>query len=146
MIYLEHTLTTCVWNKYNIQIKHLQLAIWKHLLQLKTEIAEAFRVYSCNICVKHMQHPNKHTCNIRLKKQMKHLEHMLATYMYNHCNMCNITIYFCNIHMKHLQHTSETLKTYSCNMCFQRNNSLLLGIMEARWCVVFTGGSARLRL
>jgi hypothetical protein len=45
---------------------------------------------------------NKHTYNIRLKKHMKHLKRTLATYMYNHCNMCNITIYFCNIHMKHL--------------------------------------------
>ena len=58
--------------------------------------------------------------------------------------MCNITIYFCNIHMKNLQHTSETSKiieTYSCNMRFQLNISLLLDKMEARQCVVFTGGS-----
>ena len=52
---------------------------------------------------------------------MKHLEHTLETYVYSHCNMCNIPIYFCNIKMKHLQHldeTSEILKTYSCNMSF----------------------------
>ena len=42
---------------------------------------------------------------------MKHLERTLATYVYNHYNMYNITIYFCNIHMKHLQHTSETSET-----------------------------------
>jgi hypothetical protein len=30
------------------------------------------------------------------KKQMKHLEQMLATYVYNQYNMCNIPIYFCN--------------------------------------------------
>jgi hypothetical protein len=62
---------------------------------------------------------------------MKHLEQMLATYVYNHCNMYNITIYFCNIHIKHLQYTSETfetIETYSCNMRFQCNISLLLGI------------------
>jgi hypothetical protein len=50
---------------------------------------------------------------------MKHWEHTLATYVYNHCNICNILIYFCNIHMKHLKHISETtktLKTYACNM------------------------------
>jgi hypothetical protein len=41
---------------------------------------------------------------------MKYLEQMFATYVYSHCNICNIQIYFCNIHMKHLQHTSETLK------------------------------------
>jgi hypothetical protein len=88
-----------------------------------------------------MQHSNKHTCNIRLKRQMKHLERTLATYVYNHCNICNISVSFCNIHMKHLQHTSETSETYSCNMRFQHNISLLLDKMEARRCVVFTGGS-----
>ena len=64
---------------------------------------------------------------------MKHWEQTLATYIYNHCNICNILIYFCDICMKHLQHTSETseiLKTYACNMRFQRNIILLLGRME----------------
>ena len=66
---------------------------------------------------------------------MKHYEQILATYMYSHCNMCNIPIYFCNIHMKHLQHaskTSKTLETYVCNMRFQHNIFLLLRQMEAR--------------
>jgi hypothetical protein len=60
--------------------------------------------------------------------------------------MCNITIYFCNIRMKHLQYTSKIIETYSCNMCFQCNISLLLGTMEARQCVVFTGGSGPVAL
>ena len=88
-----------------------------------------------------MQHPDKHTCNLRLKQQMKHFEQTLTTYVYSHCNMCNILIYFCNILMKHLQHpfeTSETLETYFCNMRFQRNISLLFGRMEARRRVKFT--------
>ena len=54
--------------------------------------------------------------------------------MYNHCNLCNIPIYFCNIVIKHLQHTSETsktLKTYACNMRYQHNVTLLLGRIEA---------------
>ena len=66
-----------------------------------------------------MQQPDKHTCNIRRKKQMKHSEQELATNVYNHCNMCNILICFCNIRMKHLQYTSEifeTLETDACNM------------------------------
>jgi hypothetical protein len=60
---------------------------------------------------------------------MKHWRQTLATYVYNHCNICNISIYFCNIcniliyfcniHMKHLQHTpktAETFEIYTCNM------------------------------
>jgi hypothetical protein len=61
----------------------------------------------------------KHTCNIPLKKQMKHWRHTLATYVYNHCNICNIPIYFCNIRVKQLKHTSkasETFQIYTCNM------------------------------
>jgi hypothetical protein len=55
-----------------------------------------------------------------MKKQMKYLKHTIARYVYSHCN---ITIYFCNMYIKHLQHTSktsETLKIYTCNMCFQQ--------------------------
>jgi hypothetical protein len=77
--------------------------------------------------VKHMQHPDKHTCNVRLKK-MKYWEQKLATYVYNYCNICNISIYFCNIHMKHLQHTfetSETLEKDACNICFQAQHLLV---------------------
>jgi hypothetical protein len=39
--------------------------------------------------------------------------------VYNHRNICNILIYFYNIHMKQLKHTSgtiETLETWACNM------------------------------
>jgi hypothetical protein len=49
---------------------------------------------------------------------MKHLEPSLETYVYSHCNMCKIPIYFYTIDVKHLQHTSETFETYACNMCF----------------------------
>ena len=63
--------------------------------------------------------------------EVKHWEQKLTTYVYTHYNMCNILIYFCNIHIKHLQHsnaTSETLKIYSCNMGFAWTN----GGMPAR--------------
>jgi hypothetical protein len=76
-----------------------------------------------------MQHLDKTLTNIRLEKQMKHSEHTLETYVYNHCHMYNILIYFYNIKMKHLQHpdeTSEMLEIYACNMGFQRNVILLL--------------------
>jgi hypothetical protein len=48
------------------------------------------------------------------RRQMKHLRRAsktLATYVYNHCNICNFPIYFCNIRMKQLKHTYETTKT-----------------------------------
>jgi hypothetical protein len=55
--------------------------------------------------------------------------------------MCNIPIYFYNIHMKHLQHTSktyETLEIYACNAYSVNNISLLLRRMEAHRRVKFT--------
>ena len=60
---------------------------------------------------------------------MKQWKQKLATYVYNHCNICNILIYFCNIRVKHL-YTSEifeTLEIYACNMQFQCNISVPLG-------------------
>jgi hypothetical protein len=48
--------------------------------------------------MKHLQYESTF-CNIYLK-QIKHLEHTLATYVYSHYNICNIQI-------KHLQPTSE---------------------------------------
>jgi hypothetical protein len=58
-----------------------------------------------------MQYPNKHTCNIHLEKIDETMEQKLETYVYNHCNICNIPIHFCNIHMKHLQPTYKTSET-----------------------------------
>jgi hypothetical protein len=89
--------------------------------------------------MKHMQHPE--SCNIRLKKQMKHWKQTFATYVYNHCN---IPIYFRNIHIKHWQHTSETsatLETDACNMCFRARHLLVAYKIEARRRVEFTEGS-----
>ena len=54
---------------------------------------------------------------------------MFAIYVYNHCNICNVPIYFYNIHMKHLQDNSETiatLKTDTSKCAFKRNIYLLL--------------------
>jgi hypothetical protein len=45
----------------------------------------------------------------------------LVTDLYS---ICNILLYFCNIHLKHLQHTSKTyktLETYACNIRFEQN-------------------------
>ena len=65
--------------------------------------------------------------------------------MYNHCNICNITIYFCNIHMKHLQHTyktSETLENIRLHHALSAQPiSLLLGRMKAHRFVEFIRGS-----
>jgi hypothetical protein len=69
---------------------------------------------------------------------MKHLEHTVETYVYSHCNTCNIKIYFWNIYIKHLQHTSETPETYVCNMLFQHKHLHAAWQMEARRCVEVT--------
>jgi hypothetical protein len=68
----------------------------------------------CNVRVKHMQHmcetyaiSKESHLQRTSKKQIKQLEQMLPTYVYN---MSNIPIYFYNIHLKHLQHTSKTSK------------------------------------
>jgi hypothetical protein len=50
---------------------------------------------------------------------MEHWGQTSATYVYNHCNKCNILIYFCNICVKHLKYTSKTFestKMYTWNM------------------------------
>jgi hypothetical protein len=72
----------------------------------------------CNILIKHLQrmcetyaHPDKQTCNICLKTQIKHWEQTLVTYVYDYYNIyATSPIYFCNISMKHLQDTSETFE------------------------------------
>jgi hypothetical protein len=43
-----------------------------------------------HLLTKHLQHESTFY-NIGLK-QMKHLEHTLATYAYSHCNICKIQI------------------------------------------------------
>jgi hypothetical protein len=57
-------------------------------MQHKSEADETFGTYTCNIYLKHMQHPNKTlaTCN------MKHL-------------------------LQHKIKTTEAFRTYSCNIC-----------------------------
>jgi hypothetical protein len=53
---------------------------------------------------------NENTCNMKhllqhTSKTCETFETYLATYVYSHCNICNIRI-------KHSQHTSETAKTF----------------------------------
>jgi hypothetical protein len=55
---------------------------------------------------------------------MKHWRQNPATYMYNHCNICNIMIYFynirinaCNISLKHLKHLKCELATFIISQC-----------------------------
>jgi hypothetical protein len=47
-------------------------------------------------------------------------------------NICNIPIYFCNIHMKHLQHNSKTSKTLE-NIRLQHVLSANPGRRVGRW-------------
>jgi hypothetical protein len=79
------------------------------------------------------------------EKQIKHLKWTLASYVYNHYWTCAIfrSIFAtsiwntCNISLKHF----KQIKTYSCNIRFQRHIPLLLDRMEAHRCMMFTGGS-----
>ena len=59
---------------------------------------------------------------------MKYWEQTLATYMHNHGDICNILIYFCNIHLKHLQRTSKTLR----NVCFATCFSAFFRAMQSK--------------
>jgi hypothetical protein len=88
-----------------MRLKHLR----KHLKTLEKTLQNIYNILKKNTCkymcetyatskLKHLQHT--------LKKQIKHLKQTLA-YMYSHCNICNIPIYFYNIYTKHLQHISE---------------------------------------
>ena len=43
---------------------------------------------------------------------MKHWGQTLAIYVYYHCNIWNIAIYFCNIHVKQLKYASNTSETF----------------------------------
>jgi hypothetical protein len=70
--------------------------------------------------MKHIVPANENTCNMKHLLQHTYeigetfLEHMIATYVYSHYNICT------NIQIKHLQHTfetDETFKTYSYNIC-----------------------------
>jgi hypothetical protein len=98
---------------------------------------------TCNICVKHMQHLNKHTCNVHLKKKMKHLERTLATYVYNIATRATsrsiLATSICNTYNKPLKHLKQLKHTFA--TCAFNTTSPLLGRMEARQCVVFTEGS-----
>jgi hypothetical protein len=65
---------------------------------------------TCNICVKHMQHPDKtlatcvwNICNIQIRHLLQHTFETEETFA---------KIY----HMWQLQHTSETLEIYICNI------------------------------
>jgi hypothetical protein len=56
-----------------------------------------------------IQHCNiKHLLQLR-SDQMKHLHQTLATYIYDHCKICNNQI-------KHFHHTFKTYETYTCNI------------------------------
>jgi hypothetical protein len=79
---------------WNIQMQHLQHTFERQMKHVSKTLAktpennlEAIVKYTqhpkntCNICVKHIQHSNEHTCNVRLEKWTKHLEQTLATYV-----------------------------------------------------------------
>ena len=100
-------LATYVWNTWKTLVSHCNATSRWNTCNRRMKIPKTLEhmLVTC-MYIQHLdllsQHPDENTCNIRLI-QMKHLEHTLETYVYNHCNMCNIPIYFCNIDIKHLQ-------------------------------------------
>jgi hypothetical protein len=65
-----------------------------------------------------LQHPDKTFATfVRIDETLKHT---FKTYVYSHYNMCNISIYFCNIDIQHSQHTSKTSETLETNYCYMR--------------------------
>jgi hypothetical protein len=48
--------------------------------------------------------------------------------MYNHCNICNILVYFCNIRIKHLQHIPLKFLKHTLAICtFSTTSPCCLG-------------------
>jgi hypothetical protein len=94
----NETFEIYVWNTYIKHMKHLK----NHCNTYTTS-----RKNTCNICVKHMQHLDKYTCNIHLKTN-----ETLRT------DVWNISVQPLQ-HMQHsdllLQHPYETLATYPWN-------------------------------
>jgi hypothetical protein len=87
---LQRTSEAC-WNTLNMLLKHVKRTpenTWKPLQSYGTS-----KWNTCNVCVKYMQYPDKHTCNMRL-------ENTDETYLWNTRNIC-------------LQHVSETIATYA---------------------------------
>jgi hypothetical protein len=70
-----------------------------------------------------MQHPDK------TRETAETFGTMLTTYVYSHCNIFNILIYFCNIHKKHLQYAYETPER---NIRFATHAYNIRGRKEAR--------------
>ena len=97
----------------NADSLHLQ----KETLEMQHafETDKTFGIYACNMCMKHIQHPDKISAtwkntyyNIRLK-QLKHLEQTIARYVWKH--MQHLDKYGCNIHLE----TDEIFWTNACN-------------------------------
>jgi hypothetical protein len=131
-IQIKHLQHMCEnrWNTWNMHLKHFKHAS-ETLVKTPKNTWEAIE--------KHVQYLNKtlaiNTLITYVWKHTKHLEYTLATYVYNHCNIWNILIYFCNIHIntcnipiKHLKYSKHTLAT----LAFKHKISLLLGRMETR--------------
>jgi hypothetical protein len=68
--------------------------------------------------VKHIQHPDKHTCNIRLKIRWnignRRLQHMCTTIATDATSRSTFATHIwntCNIPLKHMKHLGQTIKT-----------------------------------
>jgi hypothetical protein len=104
------------WNTSNMCQKHLKKNL-KTLEKLLQKIC-SIQKNTCNICVKHMQHPDKHTCNIRLKNRRniwnKCLQHTWIVIPTHAISRSTFTISIWNTYnllikqLKYLKHTLAT--------------------------------------
>ena len=65
------------------------------------------------------------------EKQLKHFEQTLATYVYSHCNICNIHMKQCNMRMKHLKHTLATCAFSATSSCCLAESRLVDAELDA---------------
>jgi hypothetical protein len=127
--YSDETLATYIWNCWNIRNICLNTYknTWNTWSHCKIYVTSGWN--TCNICVKYMQHLDKHTSNTHLKnksniwnRSLQHTCIAIATYATSRSTL------ICNIHIKLLQHnseTSESLEIYACHMRFQLTSPCL---------------------
>jgi hypothetical protein len=104
----------CPHDSLNVPLKHETLVTWNTWMQHLNKADETFRTYTCNICVKTMQHLDKTLATWRYLLQ--HKNKTVKTFGTYSCyiymkHMQNLDQNACNIRLKHMKHFEQTLAT-----------------------------------